>query len=282
MKRRKFFKTAAPIAASSLMLSSNPLSPLFKTQLLNDMTCDGINDRILIVVNLSGGNDGINTLVPIEQYDQYASMRPTLALPNTGNNAIIPLDTNLPLANQVGLHPQLSSLKDLYDAGKVNVIQGTGYNGGMNGSHFKGTDIWHTGGDGTSQNVNKNSGWMGRYLEYVYSGNFGNPNDIMPDPPALSFGGRVSLGYRGLSQDMGAFIPYDYYTHYHRYKSANGINNPAVFPDTVYGRKLLYMANIQGSNDVYSISLVLHLTTKRLQEQEILRICIENWMNLLI
>lgn len=251
MKRRKFFKIATPLAASPLMLSSNPLSPLFKAQLFNSLDCEGLNDRILIVINLDGGNDGINTIVPTQQYDDYSNLRPTVALSDSGPNPIIPLDSNLPLAQQVSLHPQLSGIKDLYDAGKVNIIQGTGYAGGVNRSHFKGTELWHTGGDGTAAHFNKQNGWIGRYLEYSYPGNFGNPNGIMPDPPGMMFSG-AGIAYQGINQYMAVRLAYISDFGYHRYDPANGIAAPTHFPNTGYGQKLLYMKNTQAAADVYS------------------------------
>jgi len=90
-------------------------------------TCQEISERVLVLVQLHGGNDGLNTMVPISQYSAYRNMRPTLALPNTGNRKIIDLDTTLPLTEQLGLHPDLTALKSLYDGGKLSILQGAGY-----------------------------------------------------------------------------------------------------------------------------------------------------------
>ncbi len=106
--------------------------------------------RSLLVVQLGGGNDGLNTLVPFGQ-EQYYRLRPGLA---------IPAKEALPIADGVGLHPSLKFLKSLYDRGMVGVVQGVGYPN-PNRSHFRSMEIWHTA--NPSQYVH--SGWLGRYLE---------------------------------------------------------------------------------------------------------------------
>jgi uncharacterized protein (DUF1501 family) len=106
--------------------------------------------KILVALQLSGGNDGINTLVPYGQQSYY-DLRPTLA---------IPADTVLPLNDNVGFHPNLSGLKDLFDAGHLAVVQGVGYPN-PNRSHFRSMDIWHT----ARPESFELSGWLGRYLD---------------------------------------------------------------------------------------------------------------------
>jgi uncharacterized protein (DUF1501 family) len=110
----------------------------------------GKQAKILVALQLSGGNDGINTLVPYGQQSYY-DLRPTLA---------IPADSVLPLTDKVGLHPELTGLKDLFDAGHLAVIQGVGYPN-PNRSHFRSMDIWHT----ARPESFELSGWLGRYLD---------------------------------------------------------------------------------------------------------------------
>jgi uncharacterized protein (DUF1501 family) len=105
---------------------------------------------ILVAVQLSGGNDGINTLVPYGQQSYY-DLRPTLA---------VPPESLLPLSETVGLHENLAGLKDLLDAGRVAIIQGVGYPN-PNRSHFRSMDIWHSARPETFER----SGWLGRYID---------------------------------------------------------------------------------------------------------------------
>ncbi len=106
-------------------------------------------NRILVVLQLSGGNDGINTLVPFGD-PQYSTLRPTLGIPSS---------EVLKLTDHVGLHPNLKGFKGLYDQGKLAVIQGVGYPN-PNRSHFRSMDIWHS----ARPDSFERSGWLGRYV----------------------------------------------------------------------------------------------------------------------
>jgi len=120
-------------------------------------------ERALVVVQLGGGNDGLNTVIPYFA-PQYYDRRPTLAYrapgsnPNaTGWNAdALPLDDKLGL----GLHPALAPLKELHDDGEVATIPGCGYPN-PNRSHFASMDIWHT----ADRNPSGSDGWLGRYFD---------------------------------------------------------------------------------------------------------------------
>src|SRR5262245_33987091 len=91
-------------------------------------------NKILVAVQLSGGNDGLNTVIPFADPGYY-QLRSSLAIPSA---------EILPLTDQVGFNPNLSRLKGLYDQGLVAVVQGVGYPN-PNRSHFRSMDIWHTG-----------------------------------------------------------------------------------------------------------------------------------------
>jgi uncharacterized protein (DUF1501 family) len=106
-------------------------------------------DHTLIVVQLAGGNDGLNTVVPFTD-SLYKQMRPTLAIPDT---KVLPLDTRL------GLHPNLKSLKTFWDAGHLAIVEGVGYpNSSL--SHFQAMDVWQT----LDLNGNGNEGWLGKLV----------------------------------------------------------------------------------------------------------------------
>lgn len=118
------------------------------------------DDRILVVVQLTGGNDGLNTVVPFRA-DAYYRARPTLGVPR---------GTVLKLNDDVGLHPQLRGLKSLHDDGLLTVLQGVGYPN-PDRSHFSALDIWHC---ADPQRKRIDTGWLGRASEVagdVKSGN---------------------------------------------------------------------------------------------------------------
>jgi uncharacterized protein (DUF1501 family) len=121
-------------------------------------------ERILVVVQLSGGNDGLNTVVPYGAPEYYAN-RPGIGIgePGRARNGMEALA--LARTQGIGLHPNLAGLKELHDSGKLCIVQGVGYPN-PNRSHFASMDIWHTGkpsGSGT--------GWIGRYVDAACNGN---------------------------------------------------------------------------------------------------------------
>ncbi|MDW8344149.1 MAG: DUF1501 domain-containing protein [Verrucomicrobiae bacterium] len=117
----------------------------------------GIPDgRILVVIQLSGGNDGLNTVVPYG-HDEYYRARPQLGIPKA---------KLLKINDTVGLHPNLAKLKELYDRGHVAIVQGVGYPN-PDRSHFRSMEIWHTA-DPQGQTVTY--GWLGRYLDNTCPG----------------------------------------------------------------------------------------------------------------
>ncbi len=109
----------------------------------------GASDRTLIVVQLAGGNDGLNTVVPFTD-SLYHKMRPTIGIPDA---QVLPLDTRL------GLHPNLAPLKSLWDAGHMAIVEGVGYPN-QSLSHFQAMDIWQT----LDLNGNGSEGWLGKLV----------------------------------------------------------------------------------------------------------------------
>ena len=115
----------------------------------------GQSRRNLVVLYLSGGNDALSTLIPYTD-QQYFARRPTIAIP-AGNVLQIGSDAS---GRPLGLHPRLTGLRTIFNAGRLAVIQRTGYPNSSR-SHFEGTDIWSTGDPASPQGT----GWLGRYLD---------------------------------------------------------------------------------------------------------------------
>ena len=116
----------------------------------------GHDSTILVVLQMAGGNDGLNTVVP-HTNDYYHRARPKIGLSEK---------QVLKLNDDVGLHSNLTGLKELYDAGQLSVIQGVGYPN-PNRSHFRSTEIWQTASD--SERYEK-YGWLGRYFDNTCNG----------------------------------------------------------------------------------------------------------------
>jgi uncharacterized protein (DUF1501 family) len=157
------FSRRSLLSSGALLVASGFLAPAFVTRTAMALdsrsaasaggvpvALDGSkNNLILVVLQLSGGNDGINTLIPFGDAN-YSALRPSLGFA---------AGDVLHLTDSVGLNPNLSKVKALYDQGKVAVVQGVGYPN-PNLSHFRSMDIWHS----ASPDTFERSGWLGRYV----------------------------------------------------------------------------------------------------------------------
>ena len=141
-------------------------------------TAAGEGEQILVVIQLSGGNDGLATVIPLDN-DDYRRMRPQIAVNNP-----------LSLANGVGLHPDLTSFKDFYDQGMLAVIQGVGYPN-PDRSHFRSMEIWQT----ADPAHPPKEGWLGRYFDSQCKGT--DPK-AMPDPKSgINIGATSPIAMQG-------------------------------------------------------------------------------------
>lgn len=142
------------------------------------------DERILVVVQLGGGNDGLNTVVPFTERAYY-NARPAIAVPES---QALRLGKDVP----VGLHPAMTDFKALYDEGMLAIAQGVGYPN-PNRSHFMSMDIWQTGDRGGS-----GDGWIGRYVDNECKGK--------PDtPPPVAIGAAAPLALQGRRMQPVAF-----------------------------------------------------------------------------
>ena len=145
MERRDFIRKSALAAAGAIMIPAF-MKP-FEALALDELSLY----KNLVVVQLSGGNDGLNTVVPFGN-DIYYQMRKGIA---------IKADQVIRLNDMQGLNPNLAPLQELYDQGWMSVINDVGYPN-PDRSHFRSMDIWQTGSDA---NQYLSTGWIGRYLD---------------------------------------------------------------------------------------------------------------------
>jgi uncharacterized protein (DUF1501 family) len=254
MKRRNFLKIAAPVTLTPFVVNGHTMQPFANSKMANILnTCDGVEDRVLILIQLKGGNDGMNTIIPINQYDAYANLRPNIKVADAGAKKYINLDTTLKQSKQVGLHPVMTKVKEMYDQGMVNVIQGVGYEL-PNQSHFKATDLWMTGGDGSQANFNIQSGWMGRTLQAIYPDVLGAPTSSMPDPLGIQIGDSTpSLGFHTETEHQNSLnlSGQDPAGFYSLIQTIGGAPIQNV-PDSDYGDELRFIMNVEQSINLYA------------------------------
>ncbi len=191
MKRRSFLKGSSLIAVPSI-LGGVPVSSIAKSSL--SAMINGDSDRVLVLIQLNGGNDGLAMVIPRDQQDNLAVVRENIFIPETEFRNI---------TDTVALHPSLQGMEELYNNSKLKIVQSVGYPD-QNRSHFRSMDIWHTASDADEFIP---TGWVGRYL----SKNFpefpiGFPNDDCPDPFAITLGSVVSETCQGESGNFSLAI----------------------------------------------------------------------------
>lgn len=251
MDRRKFIRTSATASAAPLVLGGVPVFANPVNNLLTAWAASSPNDRVMVIVQLHGGNDGLNTVIPINNYGMYYNVRPNIAIPQNGARKYITLDNTLEDIRQVGLHTDMIGAKALYDQGKMALVQNVSY-ANMNGSHFRSRDVWFMGGNYDEYLA---SGWMGRYLDYYYPDYpDAYPNAEMPDPLALEIGSGLSLAFHrgnGIPVSLGVQDPVAFYNLINSV-GTDPLNN---FPDNYAGDELRYITEMEMQGNVYASRL---------------------------
>ena len=182
MKRRTFLQLSSA-ASVPLFINGIPVAGVARNSFLDFVSPE--NDRILVLIQLTGGNDGLNMVLPLDQYSNLDKVR---------NKILIKESLGLKLRDDLALHPSMTGLKSLFDDAKLQVVQSVGYPN-QNRSHFRSTDIWTS---GSSAEVMETTGWLGRfYYENHNSYPAGYPNSDYPDPLAITIGSLVSQTCQG-------------------------------------------------------------------------------------
>lgn len=198
------------------------------------------NDHVLVLIQLSGGNDGLNMVIPLDMYANYYNARSNVAIPQS---KALRLDGT----DRTGLHPAMTDMQNLYNEGKLSIVQSVGYEN-QNFSHFRSTDIWMTGDDTASRSARVKTGWLGRYIDTAYPGYpDAYPSDKMPDPLAIEINNMSTLSMQGpiLSMGMAISDPTNIYSF------ANPFSDYAL--DSVAANKELhYLREISEKTKIYS------------------------------
>ncbi len=235
MKRRDFLAATSsfllPITVNGLGVKAfNEHSTLVKS-LKNTAALN--SDKILVMINMIGGNDGLNTVIPLDQYAAYQSLRSNIALPET---SVLKLDGNA----GTGLHPAMTGLRNMYNEGKLSIIHSVGYPN-PNQSHYRSAEIWMSGVDYNQYDA---TGWAGRYLSDRYTGYpIGYPNPVMEDPIALQIGYIATPTLQGPSQSMAVTI--DSPDNFYQLIGAAEAQSPSNIPPLQTGEQIAYIRQQQ-------------------------------------
>lgn len=237
MKRRDFIRTTGAGTVLPAVLNGFSLQSFAEDSPLHTLLSNATEtDHVLVIVQLSGGNDGLNMVIPRDNYSAYFNARTNIAIPES---KILALNN----FNNTGLNPAMTSLQTLFNDGKAGIVQAAGYPQ-PNFSHFRATDIWMSAAESTQVLT---SGWGGRYLNYEYP-NFPNgyPTSTMPDPLGIQIGSVTSLTFQGPAVNMGMSIsnPTSFYN------LLNGVEDPA--PNTPAGKELKYVRLVSRQTQQYA------------------------------
>jgi uncharacterized protein (DUF1501 family) len=170
--RRTFLRNLGIFSGGAMMLSQTPVTAMANSPLAWGLT-NSTGDRILVLIRFKGGNDGLNTIIPLFDYGTYQMARPNIHIPQSELTTLDP---------DFGMPNFMSDLQPMWQDGQMKVVNSVGYPN-QNLSHFRSTDIWTTASD---SDVVDTSGWLGRFLEGQYPDFVTNPPDI---PPAVQIGG---------------------------------------------------------------------------------------------
>lgn len=238
MKRRDFLKRTSALGAP-LLINGIPLlastytgNSLFDFLAQNTYGCG----KVLVIIQQNGGNDGLNTVIPIDKYDNLYNVRSNIIVPSAN---ILPLNNN----STTGLHPALAEVRDLYNNGKICIVQAVSYPN-PNFSHFRATDIWFS---GSASNQYLDTGWLGRTLDTNYP-NYPQdyPNTNMPDPLAVQIGSTLPFSLQGPAVNMG----YNVTNPSALLNVVNATTDPA--PNSDYGKELTFLRMMKDQSNAYS------------------------------
>ena len=232
LNRRDFIKLSS-IASASLPIALSGF-PIFAKEKPKEYQFSTENDNVLVLIQLQGGNDGLNTVFNLNQYNNLQSVR---------SNIIIPESDLLTVDGTTRFHPSMTGIKEIWEQEKLGIIQNVGYPN-QNRSHFRSTDIWNSASDA---NEYVSSGWIGRYFDLNHS-NFPEnyPNENNPDPFAITIGKVVSETCQGTSVNFSMALEDP------EKPGTALVSNTGTIPDNCYGDALGFVNETIKQTNAYA------------------------------
>ncbi len=233
--RRSFLSTLGIGAlGSGLMLGGIPVNAMARTKFLNRLVASN-NNRVLILIQLGGGNDGLNTVIPFEN-DVYYQQRPTIAITK---------EESIQLSDEIGIHPAMASLQPMWGNGNMAVFNNVGYED-PNRSHARSTDIW-TSASNSDQMLG--TGWAGRFLVED------NP-DFIANPPEFPLGVRIGGSSTLFQSEFGNLgVTFGGASQFAQFLEQGGFYNEEDVPENEFGRSLSFARKIANSSFKYLESI---------------------------
>lgn len=229
MERRKFLRNTTLASISIPFMFKNWNYSAVSEKLFS--ISRGAQDKVLVLIRLNGGNDGLNTIIPMDYYSNLVKQRANIIIPENKLIAITPKNA---------FHPSMTGMATMFQQGKLGIVQNVGYPE-QNRSHFRSMDIWTSG----SLDVTTTSGWLGRHLDKEHPGfPEAYPDLENPDPFAISMGYEVSATCQGLMSNFSHTVvnPSSYFTS----TSSSSVND-----GTYYGSHMEFLSTIIAQTNKY-------------------------------
>lgn len=235
LNRRDFIKLSS-IASASLPIALSGF-PIYANEKPKELQFLNENENILVLIQLQGGNDGLNTIFNLNQYDNLQSVR---------SNIIIPESELLSVNGATRFHSSMKGIKEIWEQEKLGIIQNVGYPN-QNRSHFRSTDIWNSASDANSY---ISSGWIGRFFDVNHSAFPENyPNEENPDPFAITIGKVVSETCQGLSSNFSMALEDP------ENPGTALVSNTGNIPNNCYGDALNFVNDTIKQTNAYATSI---------------------------
>ena len=234
--RRDFLTQMGFAGGMSMLLGGLSLRSLSASPIAQALS-QNEGDRVLVLIQLKGGNDGINTIIPLYDYDFYANQRPTIRI---AESQIINL------SDEHGIPSYMEAMNSLWQNGKMKVVHSVGYPN-QNLSHFRSSDIWASASDA---DILETTGWLGRWIANEYPDFINEPPEI---PPAIQIGGSSNVLFNGGEINMSISVanPEQLF----EIAQTGQLYNPTDVPANCYGEELQFMRTIANSTFRYAESI---------------------------
>ncbi len=240
--RRSFLQALGIAGSGTMLLGANVLSASAPSPLTSAIAA-AETDNILVLIRLSGGNDGLSTVIPINQYDSYVNARP---------NIYIPESKILKLTDEFGVPSYMDSLEPMWGEGQFKAVHGVGYQN-QSLSHFTGSDIFANTDLETTGFSGTKTGWMGRHFENLYPNYLSDLPGSRPEgPAAIQIGSYGNLVFEGEETNY-AFVTNN--VDQLQQIAETGVQysvDEALFDDCMYGDQLRYLRGVSNVTNEYA------------------------------
>lgn len=234
LSRRMFLRNLGIAGSASMLLGNTPITAMANSPLSWGLT-NAQGNRVLVLIRFKGGNDGLNTIIPLFDYGTYQAARPNIHIPQS---QITNLNADF------GLSQAMADMMPLWQNGKMKVVNSVGYPD-QNLSHFRSTDIWASASDA---DVMDESGWLGRFLGEQYPDFITNPPEI---PPAIQIGGSGNIVFENsdlVNMSMQVGDPETLA----EIAETGQLYDPVNVPDCYYGEQVSYMRTVTNNTFRYA------------------------------